>query len=118
MASKSPQIPQHPQTVNGPQTATIHPTPPAFSSHAFESNDIAAKTAKITCENKQLTPQNLLENDRFATGMQKFFTAEDSPLAKATIGWSAMRNTIRSCVSSISKGPIMFHSSFSAFIKF
>jgi len=42
------QIPPFPQS-NSPQTATIYPTPPPFSSHAYENNEVTSKKPKTTC---------------------------------------------------------------------
>ena len=52
------QIPPFPQS-NSPQTATIYPTPPPFSSHAYENNEVTSKKPKNAFQNKQLTPAEI-----------------------------------------------------------
>jgi hypothetical protein len=68
MASTAPQIPQSPQR-------TIYPTPPLFSSHAHENNNVTPKKAQTTCENKQLTPRSLSEFSHFAIEMEQSLSA-------------------------------------------
>jgi len=39
--------------------AAIYPTPPPFSTHAYENNDFTSMMTKNACQNKQLTSRSL-----------------------------------------------------------
>ena len=44
--------------------AMIYPTPPPFSSHVYENNEVTSKKTNYACENKQLTSRTLAPNPR------------------------------------------------------
>jgi hypothetical protein len=58
-------------TSNGerPGTATIYPTPPPLSPHAYENKDVTSITTRNTRENKEHTSRSLAEISHFAPGM-------------------------------------------------
>src|SRR5471030_615587 len=66
MLFKTPQIPQFPHLPQlvpdepgpyRPQLAMIYPTPPPFSSHAYENNEVTSIMTGNASENKQLTSE-------------------------------------------------------------
>jgi len=52
MASTALQTPQRPKSA-------IYPTPPPFSPHKYENNDVTSIMTKSACQNKQLTSRSL-----------------------------------------------------------
>jgi hypothetical protein len=77
MVSKTPEIPQFPhvpqlvRTVPGQYPIMIYPSPPHFSPHAYENNEVTSIMTRSASENKQLTSQILSEIGHFALGMQR-----------------------------------------------
>ena len=57
MVTTTLEIPQFPLS----NLMTIYPTPPPFSSHAFENNDVTSIMTRNACQNKELTSQTLSE---------------------------------------------------------
>jgi len=63
----------------------IYPTPPPYSCHAYENNDVTSIMPRNTCENKQLTSQSLTEIRPFAPEMQKFVSAGEAQGSEVAI---------------------------------
>jgi hypothetical protein len=60
MVTTTLEIPQFPLS----NLMTIYPTPPPFSSHVYENNEVTSKKTNYACENKQLTSRTLAPNPR------------------------------------------------------
>jgi hypothetical protein len=63
----------------------IYPTPPPFSSHAFEKNDVTSIMTRNACQNKQLASPSPSGIHHFLPGLQQSLNADEARSGKTAI---------------------------------